>query len=69
MPTLVLAEITHISQKKRVNLEIETVIERIYQNNGLTIIACNFLILKMMLQLSEHRDIHSRIIAATSLYY
>ncbi len=69
MPTLVLAEITHISQKKRVNLEIETVIERIYQNNGLTIIACNFLILKMMLQLSEHRDIHSRIIAETSLYY
>lgn len=69
MPTLVLAKITHISQKKRVNLEIATVIERIYQNNGFTIIACNFLILKMMLQLSEHRDIHRRIIAAMSLYY
>jgi PIN domain nuclease of toxin-antitoxin system len=45
------------------------VIERIDQSNGFTIIAFDFPILKAMLELPEHWDIHDRIIAATSLYY
>ena len=69
VPTLVLAEITHIAQKKRINVGIETVIERIDQSNGFIIIAFDFPILKAMLELPEHWDIHDRIIAATSLYY
>jgi|LakMenE01Jun11ns_1017448.scaffolds.fasta_scaffold9535400_1 PIN domain nuclease of toxin-antitoxin system len=69
VPTLVLAEITHLVQKKRINVGIETVIERIDQSNGFTIITFDFPILKMMLQLPEHWDIHDLIIAATSLYY
>ncbi len=64
-----MAEITHLVQKKRINVGIETVIERIDQSNGFTIITFDFPILKMMLQLPEHWDIHDLIIAATSLYY
>jgi PIN domain nuclease of toxin-antitoxin system len=69
VPTLVLAEITHLVQKKRIDVGIETVIERIDQSNGFTIIAFDFPILKAMLELPEYWDIHDRIIAATSLYY
>jgi PIN domain nuclease of toxin-antitoxin system len=69
VPTLVLAEITHLVQKKRINVGIETVIERIDQSNGFTIIAFDFPILKAMLELPDCWDIHDRIIAATSLYY
>ncbi len=42
MPTLALAEITHIAQNKRINVGIETVIKRIDQSNEFTIVGFNF---------------------------
>ena len=38
IPTVVLAEITHISRKKRVSITIEEVLDRIEQSSGFVII-------------------------------
>ena len=69
IPTLVLAELTHIAQKKRVTVTIEELLEKINQGDGFTIVSFDFLIFQVMLQLPENWDIHDRIIAATASYY
>ena len=67
--TLVLAELTHIAQKKRVKVTIEELLEKINQGDGFTIVSFDFPIFQTMLQLTENWDIHDRIIAATAIYY
>jgi PIN domain nuclease of toxin-antitoxin system len=67
--TLVLAELTHIAQKKRVAVTIEELLERINQGDGFTIVSFDWLIFQTMLQLPENWDIHDRIIAATASHY
>ncbi|MBE9167770.1 PIN domain-containing protein [Pleurocapsales cyanobacterium LEGE 06147] len=69
IPTLVLAELTHIAQKKRVTVTIEKLLEKIDRGDGFTIVSFDFLIFQKMLQLPETWDIHDRIIAATTTYY
>ncbi len=69
IPTLVLAELTHIAQKKRVKVTIEQLLEKINQGDGFTIVSFDFPIFQIMLQLPENWDIHDRIIAATVSYY
>ena len=69
IPTLVLAELTHIAQKKRVKVTIEELLEKINQGDGFTIVSFDFPIFQVMLQLPENWDIHDRIIAATASYY
>ncbi len=69
IPTLVLAELTHIAQKKRVTVTIEELLEKINQGDGFTIVSFDFPIFQVMLQLPENWDIHDRIIAATASYY
>ena len=65
IPTLVLAELTHIAQKKRVKVTIEQLLEKINQGDGFTIVSFDFPIFQVMLQLPENWDIHDRF-AATS---
>ncbi|MEC4812406.1 MAG: PIN domain-containing protein [Scytonema sp. PMC 1069.18] len=69
IPTLVLAELTHIAQKKRVAVTIEELLEKINKGDGFTIVSFDFSIFQTMLQLPENWDIHDRIIAATASYY
>ena len=69
IPTLVLAELTHIAQKKRVAVTIEELLEKIDRGDGFTIVSFDFPIFQTMLQLPENWDIHDRIIAATGSYY
>lgn len=69
IPTLVLAELTHIAQKKKISLTIEKLLEKINQGDGFTIVSFDFPIVQTMLQLPENWDIHDRIIAATASYY
>jgi predicted nucleic acid-binding protein len=69
IPTLVLAELTHIAQKKRVTVTIEELLEKIERSDGFTIVSFDFPIFQTMLQLPENWDIHDRIIAATASYY
>ncbi len=69
IPTLVLAELTHIAHKKRVAITIEELLEQINQGDGFTIVAFDFPIFQTILQLPGNWDIHDRIIAATASYY
>jgi predicted nucleic acid-binding protein len=69
IPTLVLAELTHIAQKKKIAVTIEKLLEKINQGDGFNIVSFDFPIFQTMLQLPENWDIHDRIIAATASYY
>ena len=65
IPTLVLAELTHIANKKRVFVTIEELLEKIHQGDRFTIVAFDFPIFQTILQLPKNWDIHDRF-AATS---
>jgi predicted nucleic acid-binding protein len=69
IPTIVLAEITYIAQKKKVKVSIAEVLERIEQGDGFTIVPFDFAIFRTMLQLPSEWEIHDRIIAATARCY
>jgi predicted nucleic acid-binding protein len=69
VPTIVLAEITYIAQKRKVQVTINEVLERIEQGDGFAITPFDFAIFQIMLQLPEEWEIHDLIIAATARYY
>lgn len=69
IPTIVLAEITHIAQKKTIKVSIDEVLERIEQGDGFTIVPFDLVTFRTMLQLPDDWEIHDRIISATSRYY
>ena len=69
IPTIVLAEIMYIAQKKKVRITIDDVLELIEQGSGFAIVPFDFLIFRTMLQLPSEWEIHDRIIGATARYY
>jgi len=69
VPIIVLAETTYISQKKKVEITIDEVLERIRQGDGFAIVPFDFSIFQTTLKLPEDWEIHDRIIAATACYY
>jgi predicted nucleic acid-binding protein len=69
VPTLVLAEITHIAQKNRVAVTIHQVINTINQGDGFTVVSFDLAIFQTMLTLPDNWEIHDKIIAATACYY
>ncbi len=69
IPTLVLAELTHIAQKNRIKVTISEILDKINQGDCFTIVAFDLPIFQRMLALPESWDIHDRIIAATASYY
>jgi len=69
IPTIVLAEITYIAQRKKVEITIDDVLELIEQGSGFIIVPFDFLIFRTMLQLPDEWEIHDRIIGATGHYY
>ena len=69
VPTIVLAEITYIAQKKRVKVTIEEVLRRIERGDGFSVVPFDFALFQVMFQLPQEWDIHDRIIAATARYY
>lgn len=69
IPTLVLAELCHIAQKKRVRVTIEEVLECIGQGDGFAVVPFDFAIFQWMLQLPNEWEIHDRIIAGTACHY
>ena len=69
IPTIVLAEIAYIAQKKRVPISIQDVIKRIDQGDGFIVVSFDYPVFQLTLQLHEEWEIHDRIIAATALYY
>lgn len=69
VPTLVLAEITHIARKKTVQVSVDEVLERIEQGDGFAVVPFDLVIFRTMLQLPDEWEIHDRIIGATARYY
>jgi PIN domain nuclease of toxin-antitoxin system len=69
IPTVVLAEITHISRKKRVSITIDEVLDRINQSSGFVIVPFDFPIFQTMLKLPKEWELHDLIIGATTRYY
>ncbi|AFZ53644.1 PIN domain-containing protein [Cyanobacterium aponinum UTEX 3221] len=69
IPTLVMAELTHIAEKGKVKIIIEELLDKINQGDGFSIVGFDFVIFQQMLILPKHWDIHDRIIAATASYY
>lgn len=69
IPTIVLAEITYISLKKKVSITIDRVLQRIRQGDGFIVVPFDFSVFHITLQFPEDWDIHDRIIAATARYY
>ena len=69
VPTIILAEITHIAQRKKIKVTIDEVLERVQQGDGFIIVPFDFPILQIMLKLPEEWGIHDRIIGATAYYY
>lgn len=69
IPTIVLAEITYIAQKKKVKITVNEVLERIQEGDGFMVVPFDFPIFQIVLKLSGDWEIHDRIIAATARYY
>lgn len=69
IPTIVLAEIAYIAQKKRVPVSIQDILKRIEQGDGFIVVPFDYPVFQLSLQLPDEWEIHDRIIAATSLYY
>lgn len=69
VPTLVLAEITHIAKKKTVKVGIDEVWKRIEQGDGFAVVPFDVVIFRTMLQLPDEWELHDRIIGATAQYY
>lgn len=69
IPTVVLAEITYIAQKKRVEVTIHDVLKLIEQKGGFVVVPFDLLIFQTMLQLPSELEIHDRIIGATARHH
>jgi len=69
IPTVVLAEITHISRKKRVLITIDELLNRIDRSSGFVIVPFDLPIFKTMLELPKEWEMHDLIIGATARYY
>jgi PIN domain nuclease of toxin-antitoxin system len=68
-PTIVLAEIMHIADKRQLGISIRLVLEKIEQSKGFAIVPLDAVIIKEALNLPGDFEIHDRIIGATALYY
>lgn len=69
VPTLVLTELSHIAQKKKVKVTIYEVLNKINQGDGFIVVSFDLTVFQTMLTLPKEWEIHDRIIAATALYY
>jgi len=69
IPTIVLAEITYIAQKKRVDVTIDEVLERIQQGDGFAVVPFDLSVFEVSLQMPKTWEIHDSIIAATARHY
>lgn len=58
IPTLVLAELTHIAERGRLKVTIVDVLQRINQGDGFVVVAFDFPVLQAMLTLPQEWDIH-----------
>lgn len=69
VPTIVLAEIAHISERKKAPVSVHEVVTTLRQENGFAVVPFDFEVFSTMLKLPAEWELHDRVIAATARYY
>jgi PIN domain nuclease of toxin-antitoxin system len=66
IPTIALAEIIHICEKKKIDLKIKEVVEKIHNSSNYIPYNLNMAVLEKSISLKNITELHDRIIAATT---
>ncbi len=69
IPTIVLAELLYISERKKTLVEIAEVLRQVSSGGSFRIVPFDFPIFDKMKRLPRNLEIHDRIIAATADFY
>jgi PIN domain nuclease of toxin-antitoxin system len=69
VPTIVLAELLYVAQKKKISLGIEEVLKRIGKGGNFVIVPFDFPIFERVMKLPHDLELHDRIIVATARIY
>lgn len=69
IPTIVLAELLYLSERKKVPVEMDGLVGRLTEATGFAIVPFDLSIFEEMLQLPQSMEIHDRVIAATGIVY
>ena len=68
VPSIVIAELISIFDKKRVTFDFENLFERIRESDNFILVALHYPILERMVSLKEVPELHDKIIASTAAY-
>jgi len=69
VPTVVLAELFHISRKKRIPVDFEELLRRVEQQSNFVVADLDLGTIKMLSQTHPLTELHDQIIVATALLY
>ena len=69
IPTIVLAEIMYISQKRRISITFEETLSRIEMYENFRVAALEIDILKVAASIDGDLEMHDKLIVATALYF
>jgi len=69
IPTIVLAEIMYISQKRRISITFEETFSRIEMYENFRVAALEIDILKVAASIDGDLEMHDKLIVATALYF
>ena len=69
IPTIVLAEIFYISEKRKIKISFEKVLDRIGQGTNFEIIDLNLEVIEELKNIGDTLEMHDRIILATAKLY
>lgn len=69
VPTIVLAELLYIAERKKVPVSLAEILKRIGSGGGFRVVPFDFLVFETMRRLPKSLEIHDRIIVATAQAY
>lgn len=69
VPTIVLAELLYIAERKKVPVSLAEILKRISSGGGFRVVPFDFLVFETMRRLPKSLEIHDRIIVATAQAY
>jgi PIN domain nuclease of toxin-antitoxin system len=68
VPTIVLAEIMHLADKKKIPISINETISKLHKSSNFGITSLDLMVILLMVPLTSY-EIHDRVIVATSLSF
>ena len=68
VPTIVLAEIMHLADKKKIPISISETISKLHKSSNFGITSLDLMVILLMTPLTSY-EIHDRVIVATSLSF